>query len=174
MLELNMKRTVILTALLGSALLSACATYPTGPSVMAMPGKGKTFEQFQADDAVCRNYAAYQSGGATTQQNAEHSAVESAAVGTLIGAAAGALLGNNHQSAGVGAGAGLLVGSMAGTGASQQSARMTQRGYDQAYIQCMYAKGEKVPVYGEVQRPVTYAPPTYYRAPPPPPPPPGW
>ena len=33
-------------------LLGACATVPTGPSVMVLPGSGKSFEQFQVDDAV--------------------------------------------------------------------------------------------------------------------------
>jgi len=32
--------------------LSACATIPTGPSVMILPGRGKTFEQFQTDDTA--------------------------------------------------------------------------------------------------------------------------
>lgn len=32
--------------------LIACATIPTGPSVMILPGQGKTFEQFQTDDAA--------------------------------------------------------------------------------------------------------------------------
>jgi outer membrane lipoprotein SlyB len=163
------------SVLIGLSLLSACATYPTGPSIMAMPGQGKSFDQFQLDDNYCRNYAQNQIGGVNANQNATNSAVESAAVGTLVGAAAGALIGGNHQGAGVGAGAGLLVGSMAGAGAANSSGRMTQRSYDQAYTQCMYAKGEKVPVYGNVQQRPVYAappPPRYYTAPPPPPP--GW
>ena len=170
-----MKRTLIslccLSALLG---LTACASYPSGPSVMAMPGEGKTFEQFQADDMSCRQYAQYQDGGVSAQQNATNSALTSAAVGTAVGAAAGALIGGNHQGAGVGAGAGLLMGSMAGSGAANASARMTQRRYDQAYIQCMYAKGERVPIYGGFESPARAAParPPVYVVPPPPPP--GW
>jgi len=48
------KRRVIwlpLAALLG---LSACTVMPTGPSVMALPGTGKSFDQFRADDYDCR------------------------------------------------------------------------------------------------------------------------
>ena len=38
--------------------LGACAAVPpSGPSVMALPGNGKSFEQFRADDAACREYA---------------------------------------------------------------------------------------------------------------------
>jgi len=161
-----MRKLAILPAFLGPVLLAACATYPTGPTVMAMPGSGKTFEQFQADDAVCRQYAQMQSGSNTANQAATNSALESAAVGTAIGAAAGTLIGNNHQGTATGAGVGLLAGSALGMNASNRSAEMTQKAYDQAYMQCMYAKGEKVPVYGEPS-PVMPSRPVY------PPPPPG-
>ena len=46
-----------------AALLGACAYLPTGPSVMALPGTGKSFDQFRADDGSCRQYAFEQSGG---------------------------------------------------------------------------------------------------------------
>ncbi|MFZ4537523.1 glycine zipper family protein [Propionivibrio sp.] len=161
--------------------LAGCATVPTGPSVMALPGSGKSFEQFRSDDAECRQYAQYQSGGAGANQAAVDAGVRSAAIGTVVGAIAGAAIGG-QQGAGVGAGTGLLVGSMAGTGAAQSSAYATQRQYDNAYIQCMYAKGEQVPVYGAPMRSRPQAPsylspapsPGYYPPPPPdyaPPPP---
>src|SRR5262250_2191216 len=38
-------------------VLAGCATVPTAPSVMVLPGQGKTFEEFQADDASCRQSA---------------------------------------------------------------------------------------------------------------------
>jgi hypothetical protein len=44
-------RLLLLVAVVGP---SGCATIPIGPSVMVLPGRGKTFEQFQRDDAVCR------------------------------------------------------------------------------------------------------------------------
>ena len=50
-------------ALALAGLLGACAYMPTGPSVMALPGTGKSFDQFRADDANCRQYAFQQSGG---------------------------------------------------------------------------------------------------------------
>jgi hypothetical protein len=40
-----------------AVLTSSCASTPTGPSVMVLPGTGKSFEQFQADDARCRQAA---------------------------------------------------------------------------------------------------------------------
>ncbi len=45
--------------------LSACATVPHGPSVMVLPGAGKPLDQFQLDDAACRQWAAQQSGAAS-------------------------------------------------------------------------------------------------------------
>lgn len=168
----------------GALLLAGCVSVPTGPSVMALPGTGKSFDQFRSDDAECRQYAQYQIGGAGADQAGVDSGVRSAAVGTVVGALAGAAIGG-HQGAGVGAGTGLLFGSVAGSGAAQNSERVTQRRYDNAYIQCMYAKGEQVPTSGSVTRrrvqsmeriapsdaPYPPPPPPGY---PPPPPPPGY
>ena len=47
------------------ALLGACTTIPTGPSVMVLPGSTKNFDQFRADDFDCRNFATAQVNGAT-------------------------------------------------------------------------------------------------------------
>lgn len=176
-----MSRLLRLSPLAALLTLGACTTIPTGPSVMAMPGTGKSFDQFRADDAVCRQFALGQSGGATANETAVESGVKSAAVGTAVGALAGAALGG-RQGAGVGAGVGLLAGSAAGASAGQASGYGSQRRYDHAYIQCMYAKGERVPVSGQMAPGPARAyapapaPPAYPPPPPPgypPPPPPG-
>ena len=160
-------------ALLAVLLLSACATAPRGPSVMALPGSGKNFEQFRRDDADCRYYAADQISGA--EQESSNTTVRNAALGTLIGVLAGAAIDGRHGAA-FGAGAGLLFGSASGAAAAQGSAQNSQRAYDHAYTQCMYGKGQRVPVAGRMiyqapdaddDQPSVYAPP-----PPPPPPPP--
>ena len=140
------RRVASLTALL---LLAACATFPTGPSVMSLPGTGRSFDQFRADDADCRQFAAGQTGGPSPNESAVDSGLRSAAVGTAVGAVAGAAMGG-QQGAAVGAGTGLIVGSVAGAGASQSSAYTVQRRYDNAYVQCMYAKGHRVPVSGQL------------------------
>ncbi|HZX30505.1 MAG TPA: YMGG-like glycine zipper-containing protein [Rhodocyclaceae bacterium] len=153
-------------------LLGACVTYPTGPSVMVLPGTGKSFEQFRFDDSLCRQFAVEQSGGRAAGQAASDSMARSAVAGTAIGAIAGAAIGGN-QGAGVGAGTGLLVGSMAGSSAGDTSAYGAQRRFDHAFIQCMYAKGHRVPVSGQftVAPPAPPPPPAATTAPPPPPPP---
>jgi hypothetical protein len=139
-----------LSALLIFAPLAACTTMPEGPNVTVLPGTGKSFDQFRADDFECRQFATSQLGGATASSNATDSGVRSAAIGTALGAVAGAAIGGSHG-AGVGAGTGLLMGGLVGTGSAQQSAYSTQRRYDISYEQCMYAKGNRIPVAGQLE-----------------------
>lgn len=127
-------------------LLGACTVMPTGPSIMVLPGSGQSFERFRADDMDCRQFAYYQVGGKTAQDGARESAITSAAVGTAVGALAGAAIGGGGRGAAVGAGAGLLMGSAVGSDAARASGVGGQRQYDNAYIQCMYSKGHRVPV----------------------------
>ncbi len=131
-----------------------------------LPGTGKSFDQFRADDYECRQFASSQIGGGTAEQASADSGVKSAAVGTAVGAIAGGLIGG-RQGAAVGAGTGLIVGSSAGAGAAGASARTMQQRYDIGYQQCMYAKGHQVPVAGRFQNP---RPSASYSTPPPPPP----
>lgn len=169
-----MKPSLRYGALLALLMAGACTTVPTGPSVMVLPGTGKSFDQFRADDAECRQFAFGQAGGTTPNQIAVDSGVKSAVVGTAVGAAAGAAMGG-RDGAGVGAGMGLLVGSLAGAGAGESSGHGLQRRYDNAYIQCMYAKGDRVPVWGRYMQGTNSrrygAPPPHprYTIPPPPP-----
>lgn len=129
-------------------VLGACATVPTGPSVMVLPGAGTSFEQFNIDDAACRQWASGRTG-TTPGEAATSSGVTSAVVGTAVGAAAGAAIGaaagNPALGAAAGAGGGLLLGSAAGVSNSQYSGQQTQWRYDMTYQQCMYAKGHQIP-----------------------------
>jgi hypothetical protein len=137
-------------ALLGaSLLLGACVSVPTGPSVMVLPGSRTSFEQFQIDDSMCRSFA-LQSAGIATEQVAAESGVATAAVTTAVGAAAGAAIGAAAGApatgAAIGAGSGLLLGSATGVARADASAYAVQQRYDYAYMQCMYAKGNQIPV----------------------------
>ena len=145
--------------------LGACVVMPSGPSMMSVPGTGKSFDQFRADDYDCRQFASSQVGGATAEQAAVDSGVRSAVLGTAVGAAAGAAI-SGSSGAATGAGVGLLMGTLAGTGAAHASGYNLQQRYDMGYGQCMYAKGHKVPV----SRPfAAQHPPGAYTPPPPPP-----
>src|SRR5262245_18798106 len=160
-----------------AVLATGCVTVPAGPSVMVLPGSGKLFEQFQADDALCRQWA-YQQCGITPGDAAVQSGVTSAVLGTAIGAglgaAIGAAAGNPALGAAVGAGTGLFGGSVVGANAGYDSGYAVQQRYDNAYQQCMYAKGNQIPA-------IVHAPAAtrsvYAVSPPPlalPPPPPGY
>lgn len=137
---------LVLVAALATA---ACVSVPTGPNVVVLPGSGKPLEHFQADDASCRQWAAQQTG-TTTKDAAAESGVTSALIGTAVGAALGAAVGAAAGNAGigaaVGAGAGLLGGTAAGVGTAEAAHRTVQQRYDASYMQCMYAKGNQIPV----------------------------
>lgn len=147
--------------------LGACVSMPSGPSVLVMPGTAMSFEQFRQDDAQCRLYAADQTG-LSAEGAADNAAVRSAAVGATIGAVAGAAIDGRHG-AGVGAGTGLIVGGLHGAGTAQVSGYEVQRRYDNAFIQCMYARGHRVPVSGHYS-PERQSAPAAPQYPPPPPP----
>lgn len=85
---------------LGTILLTACSSAPTyGPSMMVLPGTGKTFDHFRLDEQDCRAHAQSQ---------------------------------------------------ITKSGAEQDSAGSPQQRYDRSFLQCMYAKGHKVPLTGRV------------------------
>lgn len=167
--------------LLVTCILTACVNLPTGPSMMVLPGSGKSFDQFRQDDRECREYAYQQIEGNTPRQSSRTSGVEGAAVGAGLGAAAGAAIGGGEGAA-IGAGIGLLAGTLFGTSNATSSGNISQQRYDNSYIPCMYAKGHNVPVSGNITRNPSAVYDDRYRrvsAPsasstlPPPPPPPG-
>lgn len=161
-------------AIAGVLTCGGCAVAPpTGPNVVVMPGKDKSFEAFQADDAACRQYASAQIGYGSPGEAATHSAIGSATLGTVLGAAAGAAIGaatgNPAAGAAIGAGSGLFLGGATGLSAGSASGSLVQRRYDIAYVQCMSAKGENTPVLTSTVEPYPsygYAyppyPPYYY------------
>jgi Glycine-zipper domain len=165
-MKMPTSRLALAGALCSVALLSACVTAPTGPSVMVLPGTNKNFDQFQADGFACNQYAQQFTGGAA--QAAANNAAGNAVAGTLLGAAAGAAIGSVGGNAGagaaIGAGTGLLFGGTAGANSAYYSNYDMQRRYDQAYVQCMYAKGNQVPTGGGY-RPRMGPPPGYYYPP---------
>jgi hypothetical protein len=158
---------------LAALLLAGCTSLPSGPEVMALPGTGRNFDEFRADDRACRDHAFLQIGGQAREQAANSESIRDAAVGTAVGVVAGAAIGG-RSGASVGAGTGLIFGSMSGAGASQSAVAGSQRQYDIAYVQCMYAKGHRVPVSGAytpaLPSPPSNVPPPPAGMPPPPPP----
>jgi outer membrane lipoprotein SlyB len=170
-----MNRRLYFAALAIPALVAGCVSLPSGPSVTSLPGTGKSFDQFRADESECRQYASSSVGDTNPSDVQADSAAKSAVVGTAVGALAGAAIGG-HNSTATGAGIGLLFGALAGADAANASGYSVQQRYDSAFLQCMYARGNKVPMAARAVRspaPRYYAPapPVYYNYPPPPPPP---
>jgi uncharacterized protein YcfJ len=170
-----------LVVILAAVAVSGCATMPSGPSVMVLPAPGKSFETFQADDQVCRDWAARQTG-ATPADTVNQNIAGGAVVGTLMGAGLGAAIGAASGNAGTGAAIGAGIGALGGTAVASQPAFAAggdaQRRYDIAYQQCMYTKGNQIPGAQRESRRAQWVPPPpppgYYRRPPSvPPPPPG-
>ena len=156
----------VVLAILVLAAAGGCATLPTGPSVRVLPAPGKTFEEFQVDDAVCRQWAERSIGMSpqdTANQNTATGAIAGTVIGGGLGAALGAASGNAGAGAAIGAGTGLLFGTAAGASSGEVYGYEAQRRYDNTYLQCMYSKGNQIPGVVRRVRP--------RRAIPPPPPP---
>jgi len=161
-----MSKSLLAVAVAGLFGLSACAQPATAPTVMALPGQGKPFAQFQGEDLSCRGYAQQQTAGMAEAAN--NRAVGAAVLGTALGAAGGALLGAPFRGgAGIGAsqgaGVGLATGAAIGAGQSDQANYSIQQRFDIAYTQCMYAKGNSVqsPPVGFTPPVAAYGAPVY-------------
>lgn len=128
-------------------LLAGCAATPMGPTVQVMPGPGKSFETFQGDQASCKTYAAGQVQGQAdaANQRAVGAALLTTVLGAGVGAAVGGAAGDAGAGAAIGAASGAAGGSAIGATSSSNDQMNIQQQYDNAYSQCMYAKGELVP-----------------------------
>ena len=121
--------------------LAGCAQTPLGPTVQVLPGRGKTFEAFQYDAAVCQQYSAQSVAGQADAAN--NRAVGAAVLGTVLGAGLGAAVGGG-RGAGIGAAAGAGLGTAGGASASGSAQGLIQVQYDNSYGQCMFSKGNQV------------------------------
>jgi hypothetical protein len=142
------KHTIKIALMLSLLVMVGCATLPKGPSVMVLPPPEKPFEVFQAEDIICRQWAAQQIGQ-SPQETINRNITSGAVVGTIIGAGLGAAIGSTSGDMGAGAAIGAASGLFLGTATAADSARVygyeAQRMYDIAYMQCMYAKGNQIP-----------------------------
>lgn len=123
-------------------VLAGCASPPMGPTVQVLPGSSKPFEAFQQDQATCRQYAQSQVAGQAEAVN--NGTAGTVVVGTVLGGLLGAAIGN-HQGAGIGAATGAIAGTSVGAGSAAYGQGSIQAQYNNAYVQCMYARGNQVP-----------------------------
>lgn len=138
-------------------LFTGCATAPLGPTIQVMPAPGKPFATFQAESEECQAWAFQQMGGQEAVDRVNANAVLYGVIGGAIGAGIGALSGASWgygprsrrryaaSGAAMGAGIGTAAGAAQGAAASAHSSQQLQMIYDDAYVQCMYSKGNQVP-----------------------------
>jgi outer membrane lipoprotein SlyB len=131
------KSTILCTTL----LVAACAETPMGPTVRALPPSGKPFDQFASEQASCKAYAESQVQGQADRANS--TGVLEGVGGTVLGAGLGAALGGGRGAA-IGAGAGAIGGTAVGANTSGHEQRGIQVQYNDAYTQCMVAKGNVI------------------------------
>ena len=158
-----MKIAPLTLALSASLLLGACATAPMGPTVQVMPSPTKPFQVFQKDQAECKQYADSQVAGQADAANQK--AAGTVAIGAVLGGALGAAVGN-HRGAGIIGSEGAIAGTAVAANQTAGAQMSIQDQYNNAYVQCMYARGNQVP--GAAAQPTA----EMQVAPPPPPPPP--
>ncbi|WP_241911595.1 glycine zipper family protein [Telmatospirillum siberiense] len=127
-----------------------------------MPANNKPFDVFAQEQATCKQYATQQVSGQAEEANQR--AVGAGLLTTALGAGLGAAVGGG-KGAGVGAAGGAVVGSAIGASGSNHTQSTIQQQYDNAYSQCMYAKGNQVV---QPPAPVVVHPTVIYAAPPPP------
>jgi len=132
----------IISAALGVVLLQGCAVTPAGPTVQVLPERNKPFEVFAQDQGVCTQYATGQVQGQAKRANVL--AAGGAVLGTVLGAGLGAAVGNGTGAA-VGAAGGAALGTGIGSGNTSNAGGGIQAQYDNAYVQCMVAKGNQLP-----------------------------
>ncbi len=164
-----------------------------GPTVSALPAPGKPFDQFEIDQENCKQYADGQVRGQADSANS--TGLLEGVGGTVLGAGLGAAIGGGRGAA-IGAAGGAVAGTGVGASTSGNEQKGIQTQYNNAYEQCMVAKGNQIErpaprpsttviynsppptvVYTQPAPTVVYTspPPVYYAPPPPgyaPPPPP--
>ena len=140
-------------------LVSGCAQTPLGPTVQVMPGPGKSFDQFTYDQAGCKQFA--EGAVAGQAQNANTRGVGAAAITTVLGAGLwGSHWRRPRRRDRRGERRTGRRRDRRGTSSNEQGGIQAQ--YDNAFAQCMYAKGNMVPGYGPmmVNAPTSAPPPS--------------
>ena len=154
-----MKFKVGVVAVAGALLLQGCAQVPQGPSVQVLPGRGKPFEVFAQDDAICRQYAASAVQGQAERAN--NRALGGAVLGTVLGAGLGAAVGGG-RGAGIGAAGGATLGTGVGASGSGEAQYSIQGQYDNAYVACQSSKGNQVARPAVIAQPAVIVQPAPY------------
>jgi hypothetical protein len=135
--------------LLALALLAGCYTMPEGPTVTALQGDARNANEFRTDNVDCRQYAAAQTDKAISAAGGHPGWV----TGVAPGAASDAAMGGRDAT-----GAGRTGSVVDGLDSAQFAGFGPQEVYNRAYIQCMYFRGNKVPLLATERWPAPRSP----------------
>jgi hypothetical protein len=143
---MNLFHPQIAAALAATMPLAACIAPPAAPTIPVAPGPNKTLDRFDADQAVCQQYAAAQMSPAvaTANNQAVGGALLGAALGAGLGAGIGAAAGNAGKGAAIGAASGGALGIIGNADGAPYPQESLQQQYDIIYGQCMAAHGNSV------------------------------
>ncbi len=132
-------------AVLLVTLGAGCSGIPDGPDVLVMPGRGRTLTSCQIDDEFCREFAVARLGSDSSDGAVAQFTATAAVVGAALGGLVGGLI-DGPRGAVLGGGTGAVGGGAAGYGQSSYGVRQKyQQRYDNAFVQCMYSRGHRVP-----------------------------
>src|SRR5215475_2139496 len=118
-------------ALAATIGLAACVAPPAAPMIPVAPGPNKTFDAFNADQAVCQQYAAAQTAPAAAAAN--NQAVGGALLSSALGAGIGAAAGNAGRGAAIGAASGGALGIFGNAGGAPYAQGSLQQQFDVLY-----------------------------------------
>lgn len=140
-----MRHNAVLYRVLPVLVMAGCAQVPIGPTVQVMPGSGKSYAVFQADQSSCTLAAQQRTRGHVDASNNRAAGVIAASA--LAGAATSYAYG---ERASVGAAEGGATGAVIAGEMGANDQYSIQRLFDMTYGQCMFARGHQVEGYGPV------------------------
>lgn len=135
--------------LLTLALLAGCYTMPEGPTVTTLQGDAKNANEFRTDNVDCRQYAATQTDEAVAAAAGHPARV----TGDWHGAAPDVAPGGRDATV-----AGRTGSVIDGIDSAQFAGFGPQEVYNRAYVQCMYFRGNKVPLLARERWPAPRSP----------------
>jgi hypothetical protein len=125
--------------------LVGCTGVAPGPVALVMPAQGRSLAHFQVDDEFCRAFALDRLGGVSPEAAAITNLASSVIGAMGLFGLAGAVI-DGSRGARIGAAVGAVTGGI-GAGVAGLDARSpVQTRFDNAYVQCMFTRGHRVPI----------------------------
>jgi hypothetical protein len=121
--------------------LAARIPPPAAPTIPVAPGPSKTLDMFDADQAVCQQYATAEISAAVAAAN--NQAVGGALLGAALGAGIGAAAGNAGKGTAIGAASGGSLGTIGNAGGAYAQEWLQQNTEDDRYGRSQGARPSK-------------------------------